>query len=58
MSPKIDVRTQKDGVALFQNNNMQRATGMDKDIRRLCCAVYYYPLDGRSEACFHDHDNV
>ena len=32
VSPEINARTPKDDMALFQDKNMQRATGADKDI--------------------------
>ena len=48
MSPKIDVKTQKDIVALFQEKNMQHATGSDKDIAGIWRAVYYCVVDTQS----------
>ena len=43
VSPEIDVRTQKDGVALFKDNSMQRATRVNKDITGIWCAGHIKP---------------
>ena len=50
VSPEIDVRTQKDGMALFKDNNTQRMTRVDKDITGM------WRLS--REACFHGNNNI
>ena len=48
LSAKINLWTQKDGMTLFQDKNMQREIDVDKDLTGIWRTVYYCTLDTQS----------